>query len=62
MNKVEHIGIAVRNLTTSIPLFTKILNTECYKTEEVNSEKVRTAFLERVIRKLNYWKAQSLTE
>lgn len=44
MNKVEHIGIAVRNLNTSIPLFTKILNTECYKTEEVTSEKVRTAF------------------
>ena len=44
MNKVEHIGIAVKNLESSIPLFTKILNTVCYKTEEVESEKVRTAF------------------
>ena len=44
MNKVEHIGIAVRDLTISIPLFTKILNSECYKTEEVESEKVQTAF------------------
>ena len=44
MNKVEHIGIAVKNLSTSIPLFTKILNTSCYKVEEVESEKVRTAF------------------
>ncbi len=44
MNKVEHIGIAVKNLTVSIPLFTKIFNTDCYKTEEVESEKVRTAF------------------
>jgi methylmalonyl-CoA/ethylmalonyl-CoA epimerase len=44
MNKIEHIGIAVRNLTTSISLFTKILNVECYKTEEVQSEKVKTAF------------------
>ncbi len=44
MNKVEHIGIAVKSLSVSIPLFTKILNTDCYKTEQVNSEKVRTAF------------------
>ena len=44
MNKVEHIGIAVKSLSVSIPLFTKILNTACYKTEEVDSEKVRTAF------------------
>lgn len=44
MNKIEHIGIAVKSLTASIPLFTKIFNTECYKTEDVKSEKVRTAF------------------
>ncbi|WP_018613331.1 methylmalonyl-CoA epimerase [Segetibacter koreensis] len=44
MKKVEHIGIAVKSLSTSIPLFTKILNTSCYKTEEVESEKVKTAF------------------
>lgn len=44
MNKVEHIGIAVKNLSVSIALFTKILHTDCYKTEEVESEKVRTAF------------------
>lgn len=44
MNKVDHIGIAVRNLSISIPLFTKILNTTCYKIEEVESEKVTTAF------------------
>lgn len=44
MNKVEHIGIAVKSLSISIPLFTKILHTNCYKTEEVESEKVRTAF------------------
>jgi methylmalonyl-CoA/ethylmalonyl-CoA epimerase len=44
MKKVEHIGIAVKNLADSIPLFTKILNTKCYKTEIVESEKVKTAF------------------
>ena len=44
MNKIEHIGIAVNDLSVSIPLFEKLLNTPCYKTEEVNSEKVMTAF------------------
>jgi methylmalonyl-CoA/ethylmalonyl-CoA epimerase len=44
MNKIEHIGIAIRNLGEAIPLFEKLLNSPCYKTEEVASEKVRTAF------------------
>jgi len=44
MNKIEHIGIAVKDLATSIPLFEKLLNSACYKTEEVASEKVMTAF------------------
>ena len=44
MKNVEHIGIAVRELENAIPLFEKLLNTPCYKTEEVASEKVNTAF------------------
>lgn len=44
MQKTEHIGIAVKSLASSIPLFEKLLNTVCYKTEEVDSEKVNTAF------------------
>jgi methylmalonyl-CoA/ethylmalonyl-CoA epimerase len=44
MLKPEHIGIAVKDLSISIPLFTKLLNTECYKTELVQSENVNTAF------------------
>jgi methylmalonyl-CoA/ethylmalonyl-CoA epimerase len=44
MLKVEHIGIAVESLVNSIPLFEKLLNTPCYKTEEVWSENVKTAF------------------
>ena len=44
MKKVEHIGIAVKSLPDSVQLFTKLLNTACYKTEEVESEKVKTAF------------------
>ncbi|MBR2648233.1 MAG: methylmalonyl-CoA epimerase [Sediminibacterium sp.] len=45
MLKVEHIGIAVKDLGVSIPLFEKLLNSVCYKTEEVLSERVNTAFL-----------------
>jgi methylmalonyl-CoA/ethylmalonyl-CoA epimerase len=41
---IEHIGIAVKELEISIPLFEKLLDTTCYKTEEVVSEQVKTAF------------------
>lgn len=44
MQKVEHIGIAVKNLANSIPQFEKLLNAPCYKTEMVETEKVNTAF------------------
>lgn len=44
MKKVEHIGIAVKDFSISIPLFEKLLNTNCYKTEMVASENVNTAF------------------
>ena len=45
MQKIEHIGIAVKDLATSIPLFEKLLNSKCYKTELVETEHVNTAFL-----------------
>lgn len=47
MQKTEHIGIAVKNLAISIPLFEKLLNSPCYKTELVESEKVNTAFFKK---------------
>jgi len=47
MLKIEHIGIAVDSLAQSIPLFEKLLNTPCYKTEEVWTEKVRAAFFKK---------------
>jgi methylmalonyl-CoA/ethylmalonyl-CoA epimerase len=46
MLKVEHIGIAVKDFTKAIPLFEKLLNTPCYKTETVESEQVHTAFFQ----------------
>ena len=44
MLKPEHIGIAVKDLSISVPLFEKLLNSQCYKTETVESEQVNTAF------------------
>lgn len=44
MDKVEHIGIAVRSLDASVPLYEKLLGTPCYKRERVESERVETAF------------------
>lgn len=44
MKKVEHIGIAVKDFNASIPLFEKLLNTNCYKQEIVQIEQVNTAF------------------
>jgi methylmalonyl-CoA/ethylmalonyl-CoA epimerase len=44
MLKVEHIGIAVKDLARSIPLFETLLQSPCYKTERVEGERVDTAF------------------
>src|SRR6476660_3498914 len=46
MLKIEHLGIAVKELAASVPLFEQLLNTPCYKTEEVASEGVSTAFFQ----------------
>jgi methylmalonyl-CoA/ethylmalonyl-CoA epimerase len=42
--KLDHIGIAVNQLKTSIPLYERLLGASCYKTEQVDSEAVDTAF------------------
>jgi methylmalonyl-CoA/ethylmalonyl-CoA epimerase len=47
MLKIEHIGIAVRDFSKAIPLFEKLLDTPCYKTEIVESERVNTAFFQK---------------
>lgn len=44
MLRIEHLGIAVKELEKSIPLFEQLLNTPCYKTEKVDTEGVNTAF------------------
>ena len=44
MQKIEHIGIAVKNLEQANELFRKLLNADHYKTEIVESENVITSF------------------
>ncbi len=44
MDKIEHIGIAVKDLEASNALFEKLLGVPHYKTEEVASEGVKTSF------------------
>tara|TARA_B100001113_G_C20917216_1_gene538454 strand:- start:179 stop:580 length:402 start_codon:yes stop_codon:yes gene_type:complete len=44
MNKIEHIGVAVKNIDDANKLFTKIFGEENYKSELVESEGVVTSF------------------
>jgi methylmalonyl-CoA/ethylmalonyl-CoA epimerase len=45
MRKIEHIGIAVKNIESAGKMYEKLLNTSVYKIEMVESEGVKTAFL-----------------
>jgi methylmalonyl-CoA/ethylmalonyl-CoA epimerase len=44
MNKIEHIGIAVKDLEKSNLLYAKLFGEPHYKIEEVKSESVKTSF------------------
>ena len=44
IKKVEHIGIAVKDISSSITLFEKLLGNKPYKTEKVDTEGVNTTF------------------
>jgi methylmalonyl-CoA/ethylmalonyl-CoA epimerase len=46
IKKIEHLGIAVKSLDEAIPLYERLLQTTCYKTESVSSEGVNTAFFQ----------------
>ena len=46
MLKIEHIGIAVKDLNNSNELFKKLFGQAHYKTEEVQSEGVNTSFFQ----------------
>lgn len=46
VKKVDHIGIAVKNLDETIPYYTETLGLKVLKIEEVASESVRVAFID----------------
>ncbi len=57
--KIEHIGIAVKNMESSSALFSALLGTPSYKTEEVHSEMVKTAFFKTADQKIELLEATS---
>ncbi len=46
MRKIEHIGIAVKDIASAGLIYEKLLNTKVYKIEDIESEGVKTAFLQ----------------
>lgn len=46
MKKLEHIGIAVKNLAEATALYEQLLDEPSYKSETVESEKVTTSFFQ----------------
>ena len=46
IQQIDHLGIAVRNLDDSIPYYENALGLKCHGKEEVESQKVKTAFFE----------------
>lgn len=59
MDKIEHIGIAVKNLETSNQLFASLLGKPHYKIEEVASEGVKTSFFKSGPNKIELLEATS---
>jgi methylmalonyl-CoA/ethylmalonyl-CoA epimerase len=60
MNKIEHIGIAVNDITSAGNIYEKLLNAGIYKVEEVESEAVKTAFLQSGPNKIELLEATSI--
>ena len=44
ISHIEHIGIAVRNISDHLPYYENVLGLKCYNIEEVADQKVKTAF------------------
>ncbi|MBW4889777.1 methylmalonyl-CoA epimerase [Mucilaginibacter sp. HMF5004] len=59
MNKIEHIGIAVKDITAATTIYEALLKTKVYKTESVASEHVTTAFLQTGPNKIELLEATS---
>ena len=59
MNKIEHIGIAVKDLTAANETYTKLLGRPPYKSETVESESVETSFFQTGDSKIELLRATS---
>ena len=59
IKKIEHIGIAVKDLEKSEDIFERLLGTKSYKSEEVKSEDVVTSFFKVANQKIELLKASS---
>ncbi len=46
IKRIEHLGIAVESIEESLPIFETLFSASCYKQEVVESEGVRTAFIQ----------------
>lgn len=45
ISRIDHLGIAVRSIDEALPFFKNVLGLDVYKTEIVEDQKVKTAFL-----------------
>lgn len=45
ISRIEHLGIAVPSIEEALPYFENVLGLKCYAVEEVEDQKVKTAFL-----------------
>ena len=59
IKKIEHIGIAVKDLEKSEDIFERLLGTKPYKSEDVKSEGVITSFFKVANQKIELLKASS---
>ena len=57
MNKIEHIGIAVKDIEKSNELFASLFGEKCYKVENVLSEGVKTSFFKIGLNKIELLEA-----
>ncbi|MDG1429689.1 MAG: methylmalonyl-CoA epimerase [Crocinitomicaceae bacterium] len=46
VKRIEHLGIAVESIEDALPMFETLFSSECYKEEVVESEGVKTAFIQ----------------
>ena len=59
IKKIEHVGIAVKDLKNSNSLFKKLLGESSYKTETVEAEAVTTSFFKLGNQKIELFRKKS---